>query len=518
MGLNGAVVVIAKGCVVPGDGGGGLFYWDTSSTTGDDGGTIIVPTNPTGRWVRVYSGALDVRWFGAQGDGEDATAAIDNAIAVANAIAAHPGTPGATIYFPPGNYAVSAPLTPITSNGVHLQGGGAQATVIAFGTGPIHPSWACVTFRMPGNGLLDDASVRDMSFNASGDTGSPKVAIDAWVTSGLVIENVVVGQWSSGTTSNLPSIGIRTQGHERTIVRNVTIGADRPISIEKDPTAIQLSIDADHFHFQDLYLIPLRSGESCIVIAGQVYLSNFTMDGSNALVGGLHGIYFQDPSTNTEGGQCYSISISNVRREQTAATTAQAPGYVVYFSLVKRQMFNVCLRNVAADGNYLNPYVNGFYFRNVRSLTLENCIYPGSLLNGGTATALDMDGSHDGAGGAGGCWDVALLNTFFQSDTTISAPGMVRTVGFQRYTAAYAQFTWFDTTTDPNPTGISLGGTMGAGGAVSAYVNIVTGAAAPTATFPGDLPLGSLYLNQAGGVGHALWVKEAPGANGWNPK
>ena len=64
-----------------GDGGGGTFFWDAASAVADNGGTVIAPTfagfSGTGRWTRVYSGAVDVKWFGAKGDDStDDTAAI----------------------------------------------------------------------------------------------------------------------------------------------------------------------------------------------------------------------------------------------------------------------------------------------------------------------------------------------------------------------------------------------------------------------------------------------------------
>lgn len=52
-----------------GDGGGGIFCWDTTSTATDNGGTIIQATGiTTGRWKRVFSGAVNVKWFGAKED------------------------------------------------------------------------------------------------------------------------------------------------------------------------------------------------------------------------------------------------------------------------------------------------------------------------------------------------------------------------------------------------------------------------------------------------------------------
>ncbi|MGH6972573.1 MAG: hypothetical protein ACREEQ_13280 [Caulobacteraceae bacterium] len=54
----------------PGAGlGGGFFHYDAADvSSADDGGTVIVAG--AARWKRVFSGALDVTWFGATGGGE----------------------------------------------------------------------------------------------------------------------------------------------------------------------------------------------------------------------------------------------------------------------------------------------------------------------------------------------------------------------------------------------------------------------------------------------------------------
>jgi hypothetical protein len=158
-----------------------------------------------------------------------------------------------------------------------------------------------------------------------------------------------------------------------------------------------------------------------------------------------------------------------------------------------------------------DPTANGFYFRNIRVLSLKNCTYPG------TEIALDMDGGFDQGGqSGGGCWDVALLNTFFQVGSTIRGANMIRVLGFQRYNSSYARFMWFDTATDASPRGISLGGSI-TGGTLSSFVNIVTGATHAPVDLP-DLPIGSIYLNQAGGAGTTLYVKEEAGPGGWKGK
>jgi hypothetical protein len=95
---------------VPGDGGGGLFWWDPECRDADNAGTIIAsdPIPASGRWRRMVDGPLSIRWFGAKGakdiasaDNEDivTTAAINTALSVAG--------PNNAVYIPPGIYVVS---------------------------------------------------------------------------------------------------------------------------------------------------------------------------------------------------------------------------------------------------------------------------------------------------------------------------------------------------------------------------------------------------------------------------
>jgi hypothetical protein len=59
--------------------GGGLFYWVSASGKTHDGGTVV-GTVGVGRWERVYSGAVDVTWFGAMGDGSANDTAVIQAV------------------------------------------------------------------------------------------------------------------------------------------------------------------------------------------------------------------------------------------------------------------------------------------------------------------------------------------------------------------------------------------------------------------------------------------------------
>lgn len=121
-GLYNKQVINVLGCHSVGDGGGGVFYWDSTSTATETIGTIVKPTaidvSAQGRWKRIYEGALNVKWFGAKGDGTtDDSAAFHAAIAIVAA------NDGGQIDIPFGRgetYAVN--LTIADKRGIHLNG------------------------------------------------------------------------------------------------------------------------------------------------------------------------------------------------------------------------------------------------------------------------------------------------------------------------------------------------------------------------------------------------------------
>lgn len=114
---------LVAGYSAPGDGGGGVFYYDAAASDADNGGTIFAPNAGAGRWLRVYSGAVNVKWFGATGDGStDDTSSVQACI-----------SGGGEIIFPAGTY-MHGPLTVSAKTRIVHQPGSAVIPVFSAGS------------------------------------------------------------------------------------------------------------------------------------------------------------------------------------------------------------------------------------------------------------------------------------------------------------------------------------------------------------------------------------------------
>lgn len=121
--------VNALGYYTKGDDGGGLFYWDSTSTDADNGGTIIQATGvTTGRWKRAFSGAVNVKWFGASTSIANNKSYIDSAIDYCYSIG------GGTVYIPSGIFKIGGALSRLTDgirlkNNVNIIGDGNSSVI-----------------------------------------------------------------------------------------------------------------------------------------------------------------------------------------------------------------------------------------------------------------------------------------------------------------------------------------------------------------------------------------------------
>lgn len=115
----------------------GFFRRDAGDTTSaDNGGTIIVDASGR-RWKRLYSGAVNVRWFGAKGTGSDddttpVQAAITYCLSVSTTASATLGSGYSALYVPQGIYKITATLSVTGANGFKIFGDGKQSTQIVF--------------------------------------------------------------------------------------------------------------------------------------------------------------------------------------------------------------------------------------------------------------------------------------------------------------------------------------------------------------------------------------------------
>lgn len=127
------------------DGGGGMFRYSKTSTQTADGGLVFAPTGGgrlfrEGWTVLGFNGEVNVKWFGAKGDGNQTTGTgTDDTAAFNLALAALGGThdlgtayiyqPANTLYIPRGVYILSSQLL-ITKNNIILNGDGTFNTVL----------------------------------------------------------------------------------------------------------------------------------------------------------------------------------------------------------------------------------------------------------------------------------------------------------------------------------------------------------------------------------------------------
>ncbi len=113
--LSDGQLIVTAGYYTENDGGQGTYVYDSTSVAVDNGGTVIAPTAGAGRYLLLTAGDINVRQFGAKGDGatDDSAriqAALDTAkdpYGAANVYAVRSGE----VYFPKGRYRIASTLT-----------------------------------------------------------------------------------------------------------------------------------------------------------------------------------------------------------------------------------------------------------------------------------------------------------------------------------------------------------------------------------------------------------------------
>lgn len=206
--------ISVKGYYVPGDGGQGDFYWDASSSDTDNSGTIIaLNIGGIGRWKRIYSNTINVKWFGAKGDGStDDTLAIQAAINLAGLI----NTTTSTIYFSGGDYLITSTIN--IPGGVRLKGDGNSGNGLwsvirhAAPNGVNCLEMTATPVNSGGNGITDLLIARYSGF------GGTALKIVASGSHGVIrpthirLANIRITNFS-GTDTNAWTNGVWIDGH-----------------------------------------------------------------------------------------------------------------------------------------------------------------------------------------------------------------------------------------------------------------------------------------------------------------
>lgn len=86
-GIADGQLYITRGYYSDNDGGQGTYIYDSASAASDNGGTVIAPTSGSGRFLLQYGVEINVKQFGAKGDGiTDDTSALNSAASQAASI------------------------------------------------------------------------------------------------------------------------------------------------------------------------------------------------------------------------------------------------------------------------------------------------------------------------------------------------------------------------------------------------------------------------------------------------
>lgn len=363
----------------------------------DTGVTITVSGSIDAKLHQIFAGAGSVKgaderkltvipqWWGAKGDGAtDSTAAFQYVF-----------TNFRSIHIPIGRYLITdtitiAKIAGSDSGGIVVTGSGKDNTTILF-----NPASAKVLFKVHDintGGAFYKGTFSD--FRIMGQGTFQKTAFQLNDVSEFNMDNIQIIAFTGNK-----SVGLQLRGREANTFSRITIGADIPISIEKNGT---MGIDNDHSHFLDTYLINTDFDEPCIKVAAGVYLSNLTFDGRQAWALGKYGFYWDDA-----GGalQSHNIVFKNVRFEQPSVSG----GYIFYIN-ASYGIQSLTFDNVRGGGA-AGPHfdIKGFYLRKVKNVAINNSIYAGQL------EAINADSTVE---------KLTLHNTLIQQGATVTLTGM----------------------------------------------------------------------------------------------
>jgi hypothetical protein len=316
----------------------------------------------------------------------------DDSFAIKKAVDAGPGLPGITVRLV-GTFHCRTPIV-INRHRAHLLGTGRYATYLLFDPVTDGPLFE---FKMDDKKMVVQSSIKDLSLMGAG--GNKKQKIGIRIVDGNMIEvrNVDMQRWFGKQ-----SIGLQIQGRQLGWIENISIRADLPISIEKNPNINWIAID--HFTFRNTYLLVEEPNNPAVRIGSGVSLTNVLFDGNNAWTTSKYGIYWKDTESK---GTSLNLVVKNVRMEQGKARG----GHIIHID------HNFALQNLILENIYgCNGGPGGIYLRRCSNVTLENIIFTSDVYDP-QPMALDIDET---------CGKVVLINSFWNTGR-VSTGNLVKT-------------------------------------------------------------------------------------------
>lgn len=323
------------GHTLPNDGGGGVFAYAPTSVVADNNGTVIAPATNVGRWLRVYSGAIDARWFGATGNGvtNDATplqAAIDWIESLAT---------GGVLYLPGSTYIIGAAL--------EISG--------------------LVNFRMYGDGYGPGGTVLEVTgaINAleMGSGGADR-------TCDLRIEHMLIDGAGTG------AIGIVVNRLHHILLNRCKIQAFTVAGVDMNL--------AYNNELRDLYIDDCDRG--IILDENNEYTLIFRCKIFNCTTIGIH---FRNGSCSGSKVMFCDIESNAVGLQLDGGTSAEnTDGFGVIGNYFKDQTGANCLFGTIASANIINALLfqnneikDGTVSAAVNNVTFDRCVKPVSMSN-----------------------------------------------------------------------------------------------------------------------------------------
>ena len=350
--------------------------------------------------ARFGSGALSEvfpQWWGASPRSTDCSPAINKAIRSA------PDLPGIMVRLS-GLFNCQTTIH-VNRHRVRLQGDGTYATQLTFN--PVRPA-SLFKFAHDDKSVIAQCALRDLGMVAQGryaDTSRvKKVGIQVVDADIIEIRNIAIHNWGGSG-----SIGLHVQGRELVFVENITVLADLPILIDKNPEIDWISID--HSTFRNTYLLPMDPNGPSVKIASGVALHNVVFDGTNAWVKGKYGLFWEDRESK---GVSMNLSIKNVRMENGTAHG----GAMIHIDH-NYNLMNLVIENVYGCGGG----VGGLFLRRCTNVTTSNLFYTpvrGQAPADYVPTALDIDETSA---------NLVFINTYLSGRSHVRTGKLIKTFG-----------------------------------------------------------------------------------------